>query len=257
MRQFIKFIVRNIPRPWLIRLSYLFSRIISVFYRGNQVECPVCEHTFRKFLPYGNRGNDNRLCPRCLSLERHRQLWHYLKNKTDFFVANRKMLHIAPEQPYLKTLQKMPNLNYTTADLESPIADIKLDIRAMPLPDNTYDIVFCNHVMEHIDDDHKAMTEVLRVLKPGGWAILQVPLDRRLEQTYEDFSITDPKEREKHFGQYDHVRIYGKDYPIRLQKAGFLVDEIDYVAQFSAHEQARFRFDPHERLYVCRKKNIE
>ncbi len=138
------------------------------------------------------------------------------------------MLHIAPEQPYLKKFKAMKNLDYTTADLESPIADIKMDIREMPFEDNSFDVLFCNHVLEHIDNDKKAMQEILRVLKPNAWAILQVPLDRTLKSTYEDFSITDPKEREKKFGQYDHLRVYGKDYKDKLEDAGFEVIEDDY-----------------------------
>jgi len=211
MRELIKFIVRKIPRPVLIKFSFIFGKIVSVFYAGSKVECTVCEKKFRKFLPYGNQGQDNRLCPSCLSLERHRLIWLYLKNKTNFFTDKLDVLHIAPEQPYYKRFEKMGNLNYTTADLESPIAKVKMDIREMPFEDNAFDVLLCNHVLEHIDDELKATKEIYRVLKPGGWAILQVPLDSSLETTYEDSGITDPKEREKHFGQYDHLRIYGND----------------------------------------------
>ncbi len=253
MKKLITFLVRRIPRPYLIKFSYLFSRITSFLYSGNKYECPVCEHKFRKMLPYGNQGQENRLCPRCLSLERHRLLWLYLQHKTDFFEKDYKMLHIAPEQPFLKHFKKMANLNYTTADLESPIADIKMDIREMPFEDNCFDVIFCNHVLEHIDDDHKAMTEMLRVLRPGGWAILQVPLDVNRRETYEDFSITDPKEREKIFGQYDHLRIYGADYNKRLEKAGFEVITDDFVHNFSEEQINRYRIDDTEVIYHCYK----
>ncbi len=251
MRRIIKFIVKKIPRKYLIKFSFLFSALVSVFYKGNTVECPICENKFRKFLPYGNKGNDNRLCPKCLSLERHRLLWLYLKQETDFFSKKYKMLHLAPEQAFYKRFKKMSNIDYITADLESPLADIKLDIKKMPFKNNEFDIVFCNHVMEHIDDEKKALSEVLRVMKKGGFAILQVPLDYNLEKTFEDLSITNPKEREKLFGQYDHLRLYGKDYPKRLTNAGFKVIENKLIDKFTDYELNRYRLDKREILYIA------
>lgn len=253
MKWFVKFLVRNIPRPVLIKFSYIFSWMFSVFYKGNNVECPVCEGTFRKFMPYGNKGEDNRLCPKCLSLERHRLIWLYLKNKTDFFTGHYKVLHIAPEQPFLKRFRALKNLDYQTADLLSPIADIKLDIRNMPLEDNSYDIVICNHVLEHIDDEHKAITEVYRVLRKGGFAILQVPMDYSRETTFEDPSIQDRRQREAIFGQYDHLRVHGKDYPDRLAQGGFVVEENKLVKELGIELIARYRLPEEEILYVSRK----
>ncbi|MEN8119063.1 MAG: class I SAM-dependent methyltransferase [Bacteroidota bacterium] len=255
MRELIKFIVRKIPRPVLIKFSFVFGKIVSFFYIGNKVECTVCGKHFRKFLPYGNLGQDNRLCPSCLSLERHRLIWLYLKDKTNFFTDKLDVLHIAPEQPFYKRFEKLENLNYTTADLESPIAEVKMDIREMPFEDNSFDVLLCNHVLEHIDDELKATNEIKRVLKPGGWAILQVPLDTSLETTYEDLNITDPKEREKHFGQYDHVRLYGRDYAQRLEKSGLKVTADDFVKKFSDDEVGRYRFDKNEMIYFCKKEN--
>lgn len=253
MRKFIKFIVKYIPRTYLIRFSKLFSILILPFYHGKKHFCPVCEHSFRKFLPYGNKGASNRLCPNCLSLERHRLLWMYLKNKTDFFVKKYKVLHIAPEQPYIKRFKKSTNLSYTTADLLSPLADVKMDIRQMPFADGTYDIVICNHVLEHIDDDAKAMSEIFRVLSHGGFAILQVPIDYSLSKTYEDSSITSPSEREKHFGQYDHMRVYGADYPQRLEKAGFNVDINRFIETYTDEQINYYRLDKNELLYIAHK----
>ena len=254
MKRLITFFVRKIPRPILIKFSFLFSKIISVFYIGNNVECTVCGNHFRKFLPYGNVGVDNRLCPSCLSLERHRLLWLYLKEKTVFFTEKLDVLHIAPEQPFYKHFEKLENLNYTTADLESPIAKVKMDIREMPFDDNLFDVLLCNHVLEHIDDELKATKEIYRVLKPNGWAILQVPIDLSLEKTYEDFSITDPKEREKHFGQYDHLRLYGRDYAQRLEQSGLKVIEDKFVESFSNEEINKYRFDKSEIIYLCKKE---
>jgi SAM-dependent methyltransferase len=245
--------MRHIPRRYLIIFSYPFSRLAVLFLKGNKVECPVCNHRFRKFLPYGIKGRENVLCPNCLSLERHRLLWLYLNQRTPFFTDKLKMLHIAPEQCFLSRFGNLKNLDYTTADLESPLADIKLNVLDMPLPDNSYHVVMCNHVMEHVEDDHKAMTEIFRVLKPGGFAILQVPLDNTLEHTYEDPAITDPWEREKHFLQKDHVRLYGNDYGKRLEKAGFLVTEDDFVKSIEEQLVIRYRLPKNEMVYFCRK----
>lgn len=254
MKTIIKFLVRYIPRPYLIKFSKWFSLIVMPFYAGKNHQCPICEKSFRKFLPYGNKGSANRLCPNCLSLERHRLMWLYLKQKTDFFSKKYSVLHIAPEQPFLKRFRKLKNLEYITADLISPIADVKMDIRSMPFEDNRFDIVICNHVLEHIDNDVKAMSEVFRVLKKNGFAILQVPIDYKRTETYEDPSITDRKSREKIFGQYDHVRVYGLDYGKRLAKAGFQVDENHFIESFSKEQIEFYRFDPNEILYIANKK---
>jgi hypothetical protein len=125
INKFITYVVRKIPRIYLIRLGYIFSRITYPFYKGNRYECPICRGRFRKMLPYGNKGWNNRLCPKCLSLERHRLLWLFLKQETKLFEGHMSLLHIAPEQPFLPRFKKIKNLDYVTADLESPIADIK------------------------------------------------------------------------------------------------------------------------------------
>ncbi len=226
---------------------------MGVFYAGNNVECPICEKHYRKFLPYGNQGLDNRLCPSCLSLERHRLIWLYLKEKTEFFTDELNVLHIAPEQPFYRRFEKLEKLNYITADLESPIAKVKMDIKEMPFEDNSFDVLLCNHVLEHIDNELKATKEIYRVLKPGGWAILQVPLDFNLETTYEDLSITDPKEREKHFGRHDHIRLYGRDYAQRLEKSGLKVFADEFVKNFVKAEVEKYRLDETEMIYFCEK----
>ena len=253
VKKIAKFLVRKVPRPILIKLSYLIRIPASLLYAGNNVECPICGKSFRKFLPYGNQGIDNRMCPSCLSLERHRLIWLFLKKETKFFTNKLKVLHMAPEQPFLKRFKKLAHLDYTTADLISPIADVKTDIRKLVFKDNSFDFIMCNHVIEHIDEEQTALKELLRVLKPGGNAILQVPIDYSLDTTFEDLSITDPKEREKHFGQYDHLRQYGTDYPERLKKAGFIVEAHKFVQNLSAELQKRYRLDKQETIYYCRK----
>ena len=260
MRKIVKLLLIIFPRPFLIRLSLLFSKPISLFYKGDNVICPVCEKSFKKFLPYGyaKANKNNRLCPNCLSLERHRLLWMYLHNKTDFFEKKIDVLHIAPEQSFIKRFKKIESLNYITADLESPIADIKTDIRDMHVfEDKKFDVIICNHVLEHIEEEQVALAELFRVLKPGGWAILQVPIDYSSEQTFEDDSITDRKERERVFGQYDHVRVYGKDYPIRLRKCGFEVKEDDYVYSFSDEDIERYRLHKNEIIYLCKRPIVQ
>ncbi|MDG2152658.1 MAG: methyltransferase domain-containing protein, partial [Crocinitomicaceae bacterium] len=244
MKKIYKYLLNKLPRPLLIRLSYIFKFFAPVLYRGNKVECPVCERSFSKFLSYGSNvaHRENVLCPYDLTLERHRLMWLYLKRKTAFFSAkNLKVLHIAPEQCFLPHFKKQKNLNYTTADLVSPIADLHFDLHDIPLEDNQYDVVFCNHVMEHVDDPIRCMSELNRVMKPGGWAIMQVPQDMNREVTYEDKSITSPEEREKHFWQKDHVRLFGKDYPNYLEKSGFKVDEFDLNTEFDTTEASKFR----------------
>ena len=248
----IRVILNTIPRPYLIKLSYLVSPVLAFWLKGDRYTDPIDGKSYKKFLPYGyGEQRPNVLAPGTLSLERHRLLWLYLKYKTDFFIAKKKVLHIAPEQCFLPIFKKMDNLDYTTADLYSPIVDVKADILDLPFEDNSFDVVFCNHVLEHIEDDTKAMRELYRVLKPKGIGIFQVPQDLSLENTYEDFSITSEEERKKHFGQYDHVRIYGNDYFDRLQKVGFTVKEVDYSKTVSAGIVDKYRITPGEILPVC------
>ena len=254
MKRFIKFVLNIIPRPWLIRFSYLFQPVTKLFYKGNKYECPVCEGKYRKFLPYGYVNvRQNALCPGCLTLERHRLMWLYLKNKTGFFIKPYKVLHIAPEQCFIKRFRKLKNLDYSTADLESPLADYKCDVQNLPFNDNVYDVVICNHVLEHVEDDRQAMKEILRVLKPGGFTILQVPTDFSREKTFEDNSITDPNERTRIFGQYDHVRIYGLDYPDLLKQAGFVIDEENYFDAISQDIKDLYNLNLKEFMFAPKK----
>jgi len=247
-----KLVLNTIPRPYLIKLSYWARPFLSAWLKGDRYTDPIDGKSFKRFLPYGyGKQRPNVLSPSTLSLERHRLLWLYLKNESSFFTENLKVLHMAPEQCFLDIFKKMENLNYTTADLYSPIVDVKANILELPFQDNSFDVVFCNHVLEHIEDDSKAMSELFRVMKPGGFGIFQVPQELNRAHTYEDFSITEPEERAKEFGQYDHVRIYGKDYFERLRKAGFTVDEVNYSAGIDSELSDRYRLAPGEILPVC------
>lgn len=251
MKKIAKILLNKIPRPWLIELSIILRPIIYLFFKGKKFTDPIDGRSYRKFLPYGyGKQRENALSPGTLSLERHRQMWLYLKNETDFFSTDYKVLHIAPEQEFLRRFKKMPNLDYTSADLFSPIVDIKADVTALPFADETYDVVICNHVLEHIIDDNKAMQELYRVMKKGGWGIFQVPMKNSLLKTYEDFSITDPQERQKEFGQYDHVRWYGMDYFDRLKSVGFKVEPNFYSQKYSKPDQIRYGILENEILPV-------
>lgn len=228
--------------------------ILALALRGKKHTDPIDGKSFRKFLPYGyEEQRENVLSPSTLSLERHRLLWLYLKNETDFFTSKKKMLHFAPEQAFYKRFRSMKNLDYTTTDLNSPLADVKADICDLPFETDSYDIIFCNHVLEHIPDDTKAMQEIYRILRPEGLAILQIPQDLKREKTFEDDSITDPKERAQIFGQYDHVRVYGRDYFNKLRSIGFKVEEVDYSQQLSTEDIDKYRLAEGEILPVCRK----
>lgn len=254
MSKIFKSILNTVPRPWLIKLSYWAKPIVAWYLKGDQYTDPIDGKSFRKFLPYGYQNQrENALSPSTLSLERHRLMWLYLQNETDFFTSTKKLkvLHIAPEQCFLSIFRKQKNLEYITSDLESPIADVKADICDLPFNDNEFDVVFCNHVLEHIPDDKKAMQELYRVLKKGGFGIFQIPQDLSRATTFEDDSITDKEERTKIFGQYDHVRVYGRDYFDRLRNVSFTVDEVDYTKKIDPEKVDRFCLMKGEILPVC------
>lgn len=215
--------------------------VLAFFLKGNTFTDPIDGKSFRTFLPYGyGNQRNNVLSPSTLSLERHRLLWLYLINETDFFTSPKKVLHFAPEQAFYKRFRNLTHLDYTTTDLNSPLADVKADICNLPFKDNEFDVILCNHVLEHIPDDTKAMQELYRVLKPNGWGIFQIPQDMNRATTFEDNSITDKKERAKIFGQYDHVRVYGRDYFDKLRTIGFKVEEVDYTSTLSEDEMVKY-----------------
>lgn len=252
MKKLISLVIRFVPRKYLQRVSGIGLKMLSVLYAGNNVLCPVCNSTFRKFLPYGRiNPRPNALCPNCQSLERHRLIWLYLQSETDFFKKPLKVLHIAPEACFMKPFEKIHGSNYITADIESPLAKVKMDIHAIPFNDNSFDAVLCNHVLEHVDNDIQAMSEINRVLKPGGFAVLQVPFFNPIpEKTYEDLSITDPRQREKAFGQDDHVRKYGRDYSQRIAQAGMRPVEDNFVNKKTEDERKRFGLVKGETLFI-------
>jgi len=236
------------------------------FYVGNDILCPFCGGRFRKFMPVGKYSlvprnvvgageRTNCICPRCESTDRERHVFLYLKQRRLLNVTPRtRMLHVAPENNLGKILASTPNVEYISGDLypERLGAMVKIDITHIEYLDNYFDAIICNHVLEHIVDDIKAMRELSRVLKPEGWAILQVPLDSTRSRTFEDSSIITPSERLKKFGQRDHVRIYGKDYVFRLQQSGFevIVDRSLTQNDNVTQKHGLIREEP---IFFCRK----
>lgn len=248
-----------LPRPLLQRMAGWAVPLLGLFYRGRGVECPLCGRRYRKFLPYGYVvSRANALCPHCLALERHRLLWLWLERESDLAATLPRLLHIAPEVCLQRKFERFyatcPD-RYVTADLESPLAALHFDVQRIPLPDASFGALICNHLLEHVADDRAALGELFRILRPGGWGVLLSPVDLVRAATFEDDTITDPAERTRIFGQYDHRRIYGRDYADRLRGAGFAVEEIDYAARLAPEERKRYAL-PEDRLYIVRKPDV-
>lgn len=219
---------------------------------GASVACPCCGGSFRNLRAH--RGRPGVKCPRCGSLERHRLLWLYFARRTNLLVDALDVLHIAPEYSFEKRLATLPTLRYITADLDSPLADMHVDVMAMPFSEEAFDVVLCNHVLEHVADDRMALREIHRVLRPGGWAILLVPIDRSREATLEDPWATSAQDRLRRYGQEDHVRLYGLDYAERLRSAGFTVTADDFGSTLPDEVVARYRLRRNgyvEAIYRC------
>ncbi len=219
-------IIRKILKPPIKIIKKIIRTIeYYIIYSGKRLYCPVCEKHSRKFKRYGIIPRDNARCFICGSLERHRLVWLYFTKKTNLFDEKpKKVLHIAPEYCFEKKLRKRIGVGYLTADIKGTKVMVKMDITNINYPDESFDVIYCSHVLEHIEDDINAIRELHRILKRNGWAVLMVPI--KGDKTFEDPSINYPDERLKVFGQKDHVRIYGKDFAERLKRGGFKVKEI-------------------------------
>jgi predicted SAM-dependent methyltransferase len=247
----------------------IFEKIKNYFHGINDqnlsttetMYCICCNSNFGTFLPFGIIRRENALCPVCGSLERHRLHWHYMKSNTNLFSSEGKklkLLHVAPETIFYNQFITNNRIDYFPCDkfekgYENAYSSetLNVDITNIQFEDNTFDVIYCSHVLEHVIDDKKAMKELFRILKPGGWALLQVPLDNKRDKTYEDYHIITPEEREKAFGQKDHVRIYGKDYKEKLEHAGFQVKVDNYLKKFTEEEIIRNGFMEGEEIYFC------
>ena len=223
------------------------------------MECPCCEHLFSQFAPFGRARRLHAQCPRCGALERHRLLMILLRRRTNLFTDCLRVLHVAPEPGLKAQLSRLPSLEYVTADLHAPGVMREMDVQKIPFPDGSFDVILCNHVLEHVTDDHLAMRELYRVCAPGGWAIIQVPIHPSRGHTFEDPSVTSPSERRRLFGQHDHVRAYGHDYPDRLRTAGWQVEVVDALqdldSTFIQRHGLRSTFDRH--IVFCFRLNVD
>lgn len=238
----------------IIYIKIIFHYLAGVIlYFGFRFKCPCCGGCFRKFLPAGSKLRLNAVCPACGSFERHRLLWLYLKNKREIFKDNFKLFDIAPVAFWQLKIKYFSKIDYVSADISSPLAMLKIDITNIPLRDRQFDGVICCHILEHVPDDNQAMKEILRVLKPDGWAIIQSPVDINREKTYEDLKIVVPEARERIFGQEDHLRIYGKDYKSRLEQAGFKVTVDDYIKELDDNLIKQYSLMREEKIYFCLK----
>jgi SAM-dependent methyltransferase len=234
----------------------LFNSATAWAYAGSRYSCPCCGGAFRRFRVYETEsGRREDLCPRCGSLGRHRVDWLFLQRRRLLEPRNGalRLLHVAPEPAFQRHLADDPRIHYVSGDLDSSLAMERLDVTDLRHEDGSFDGIICNHVLEHVPDDARALSELHRVLAPGGWAMLQVPLDRSQERTHEDPSITDPEERRRVFWQHDHVRLYGRDYRDRIAAAGFEVSVDRFVEELPPEELERLLLDREELIYLARK----
>lgn len=272
---FLRRVSKKVIPFWMgQKIRGAYQKSLGLYYRGNQYYCPYCGYSFSKMLEdgfdipvliekeiIGSGRRENCTCPRCFSKDRDRLIYLYLENKTDVFFEPKKILHIAPEAWLKEMFKKLPNIDYTSGVKEAEGMGYyydrmtrELDITNLEMKDNLYDIVICNHVLEHIQDDKLAMSEIFRVLKPGGWAILQVPISPILEESIEDQDVISKKGRERHFGQFDHVRIYGQDYFKRLEEVGFETQKLHPVkGSWNIANLKKYALNDKEELFIATK----
>lgn len=211
--------------------------------------CPLCGSKPRYFRPAGILERSQ--CPECGSHQRHRLAWIALHQLTPLFDGKpRRILHVAPEDAVAKLLKAIPNANYRSCDLDPQLADEQVDLTAMPFADGSLDFIYCSHVLEHIPDDRKAMQEIRRVLSPQGFALIMVPIFRAI--TDEDPSVTDPEERTRRFGQFDHVRVYGEDFCDRLRDAGLSLSVLSSEDVRNRLRRWQMALYPRERAFIAR-----
>jgi hypothetical protein len=254
MRALISVVSRFVPRHRLQRFAHLGMQAIAFAYRGDRFTDPIDGRNYRKLLPYGRvRTRENALAPWSMSLERHRAVWVYLKEHSNLFTSPGTMLHMAPEYCFLKRLSSAQGMKVVRGDLNSPWADIHFDVHDIPFEDGHFDVLMANHLMEHVADDASVFREFYRVMKPGGWGIFQVPMDRSNPHTEEDPTVTDPAERERLYWQRDHVRLYGLDYVDRMTAAGFEAEEVDMLSLLGEERYHKYALGEERYLHVVRK----
>jgi SAM-dependent methyltransferase len=226
----------------------IWCATVAALFVGNSVECPICGKGSPRWV---SLGFSQPLCPHCLASDRNRLISLYLDNELDFGTKPLRVLHFAPEHCFLRRFAEVPNVNYIAADIDPPKGGVRIDITDIPLDADSIDLIICSHVLEHIDDDAKAMSELRRVLSPGGTALIMCPVYRDHPTTFEDATIVRPEDRLAAFGQTDHVRLYGADFGTRLERAGFQVDENHYAIQLGEAAMKRYGIKPSAVIYVC------
>jgi SAM-dependent methyltransferase len=237
----------------LVQLKEIAMQEVGSTIISEVVECPICGGQFPEFRPAGRQQHPNSKCPQCGSKKRHRLQWLFLKQQTNFFTAPLRVLHFAPESFFSKAFAALPNLDYCSADIEPGRAMLTFDMTAIPDEIGTFDVILCSHVLEHVPDDQQAMRELYRVLRPGGWALIMVPIDPDRETTFEDPTVTDPTIREQLFNQRDHVRIYGQDVQARLEVAGFTVTPYRYAKILGPAATQRYSLKRKDDIFFCTK----
>ena len=225
----------------------------SVSTSTEAVECPVCGGRFPEFLTSRRQGHPNSKCPNCGSKKRQRLQWLFLHHRTNLTTDRLRLLHFAPELCLLERFSALPNLDYVTADIEPGRAMLAIDMNAIPLSVGTFDAILCSHVLEHIPDDRLAMRELYRVLNPGGWALIMVPVEPERAVTFEDPTVVTPEARERTFHQCDHVRIYGRDVQQRLEEAGFTVNRHRYAKELGPEAVRKYRLKRTDDVFFCTK----
>lgn len=248
---------KDIMREIMIVETMLRDVYDATINEEGRKKCPICNNILRLYLPFGVKLRKNAKCPVCGSLERQRTLWLYIQEHKDILEGQSiKILHFAPERPIYNKLSMMEDVDYYPVDINPDLYGIRdvVDITNIQYEDNFFDLIICYHVLEHIPDDVKAMSELFRVLKPSGKAIINVPFDKTREVTLEDEKYSTPELREKYYGQFDHVRLYGKDYVKRLEKAGFYVETVYPNVNRSAHELKTYGISANETIDVCKKQ---
>jgi len=264
-KQLVPFPAKLFLRKSNWKFLYLKQKLKNIVLKKaitEEVYCPISGKYYDEFIPLFNEKdrhvplrNQARISPDLGARDNLRLQWLYLQNETQLFNQETKLLHVAPEYCFYHHFKKIKNIKYFPVDKcnKKYTRDVGYaDLTDLNFAANTFDMIICNNVLEHLMDDIKALSEMYRVLKPGGIAIITVPIDTNRDKTYEDNSITAPKDREREFGQWDHIRYYGLDFPDRLKNSGFIVEKVFYAEKFSNTDFVKFGLI-NEPIFVCHK----
>ena len=242
-----------VPPRYKQAVRRAFLRVAAVTSAGSGVECPCCGRELRRFARFHGEHDQ---CPGCGSLMRHRALLLLLRDRLRVQDVGGRVVHIGPAKAVAEWFSSRERIDYVSVDLDSPLASVRADAQDLPFEDESFDLAVCVHTLEHIPDDRQALREMYRVLRPGGRAVFQVP-PSDLAVTHEDPGITDPLERERLFGQYDHVRLCGADYPSRIAEVGFEVERLDFVETLEEDVRRRYGLRTGEPFDLCVKPHGE